>query len=1282
MLIVNRNQKADDDDDDEDEFDLTKEFNKDEASLDPNSLSYLTAEFCNIVLGREASKRAERFQLGNKLLTLQSAISIVLREHYFTAAWMFASLLKTRTQRFLDCFKTLLVALFIDTLIYGIFYPSDGKCETYQTDHACSIPQAKLGGNQCVWNKEATIRCTPVDPPRNVISVLILALVITVLMRPALLVIDFLSSVCERRPRFESWWKHWSTNSWLGSLHHSSYLDYSPLAMAFVHHDKVTKFHNENLEKLATSLTMHNTSEVGLNGVGEEAVRDVEVGGLDEEDEEEFLFQLNETREEEGRNAKTILERFHSPHEEMKYLLDGAQETLERHYNYSTPILFDQLLRDQAEGDKETLADTQNSSKRQNSDWGLRSNRTSFERLSFDGKLSRGPSSSGGQGRGRLSSVKQLMASFKSTREESTRESASTNIMQNHHHGSMSTTRAIEHQLGIYSDGSLVPLTSWQRLWYNNREHWLHSKIIEARKKTKQLVKKIEGLRFPDRTLKDIAVIRSFIAEHVSLPYRSALRRKFEEHEFLTPEETNPLFWIIGWMVQLGTIAFCLYWVLAWGITNTGSTLKGWGNAYIASALQDIFLFETTKMGFMFVFTLVSVRPQLSAIRQVINEAALSYIQHGPPKHQSNNDVVIVQHFSPSCRAASLGKVKTLAAAAILRQINDADYEKCQQHRSFALSVVVYSFMFVMAVIGLINERFEDAAIDPAINAMWTVVFVAISQINIYSPTTVIVLVLVGCSLYFYYTLLYPDVMKTARNVRRADIHFHHVRRGSHQHYEHQRHLRQAHHLPWNQRVMHECRRSYASLRARVIYYWSLLQFICSSEYWTYSDLQRSHDDALWMELNRWTVLNSANIARGSSATDEIVANKLSDKRSSSNRTKANRMQHLSNGAMEEESQKPKKIGELFTRNQSNMFMMSFRTQTMIGGIPPEIMAMRPSGITIPLTNSLPHFLSYPFSYNNSGDAIDLALELKRKENEVRLMGMLLKGVKGGLTALQGDAFTYEDVDHRTLGGESSLLPILYVTKPRADVTQHIVCDVTKDKEKALRRILARMRQVTIEAKYLLGDPRRDVFITQEIKDYYVTFEELAVMVEWAWTMYAPGGVLLSREECQEAYEEFEKWRTTGMYWDPDGDRVNEANGMGSSPGVIADTSMKEIGRGLVSSSHMESLLAASATILPIPIDKSLASTAGWNSPKPPIIFSSSAPVNNLNNSPVTSSSIVQRLRTDKQRQKYLTRAVSFLEFSAWFIHLTSHIEHTRYTFVHREHTPTMPLTNEVYLDP
>ena len=145
---------------------------------------------------------------------------------------------------------------------------------------------------------------------------------------------------------------------------------------------------------------------------------------------------------------------------------------------------------------------------------------------------------------------------------------------------------------------------------------------------------------------------------------------------------------------------------------------------------------------------------------------------------------------------------------------------------------------------------------------------------------------------------------------------------------------------------------------------------------------------------------------------------------------------------------------------------------------------------------------------------------------------MLLDGVEGGLTELQGDAFIYEDVDQRTLRVRIPSVPVLYINRHSADFARHSVCDATKNKEKALRRVLARLRQIPMGGEYSLRDHRYDFFSTQEVNDYLVTFEELAEMVEWVWTMYAPGGLLLSKQEQKEAFEEFEKWRTTGTYWD------------------------------------------------------------------------------------------------------------------------------------------------------
>lgn len=69
----------------------------------------------------------------------------------------------------------------------------------------------------------------------------------------------------------------------------------------------------------------------------------------------------------------------------------------------------------------------------------------------------------------------------------------------------------------------------------------------------------------------------------------------------------------------------------------------------------------------------------------------------------------------------------------------------------------------------------------------------------------------------------------------------------------------------------------------------------------------------------------------------------------------------------DEEADKPKRLGELFKRNQSNLFSMSIRAKAFLGGLPDEITKMRPSG-----------------------DSIDLAREMKRKGKESLWMSRLL----------------------------------------------------------------------------------------------------------------------------------------------------------------------------------------------------------------------------------------------------------------------------------------------------
>ena len=966
--------------------------------------------------------------------------------------------------------------------------------------------------------------------------------------------------------------------------------------------------------------------------------------------------------------------------------MDGAQLTLENNYARSTPHFFEHLIRAQEIHDEDSPANSQRSSAASSVHWSHRSNNIGASRRSSTIQSRRNSNvvgfdmSSTRMSGGRMTSNKHPQSRKSSTGGE---PFAAIRTSEQLHRDSMASARAIEHQLGIYSNGTPVPLTSWQRLWYANREHWLHNKVKQSRLKAKEVVDKLERLQVPDRTLKDIALIQSFVTEHVSLAYRSALKNKFEENEFLTPKKINPLLWILGWMVNIGAVGFCLYWVLTWGIVNTGTTLNNWRTSYIVSVSQDILLYEVTKMGFKYVFTLVSVRPQLSAIRQVINEAALSYIQYGPPKHQSKSEISVVQHFSPSCRAASMGEVKTLAAAAILRQITDADYERCQQHRTFALSTLVYFFMFVMALIAMIHEELEDTAMDPVVHSMWTGIFMVLAQIDISSPTTVIVLVLVGSFLSLYYTLAYPDVIKTARNIRRVGVYYHHVRRFSHHHYENQRKLREVHNLPWRQRLMHEFRRGYISLKVRVVYYWSLLQFMCTSEYWTYSQLQRSTDDALWMELNRFAVLISVNATGGDSTVDELLSLQQTE----------GTKKHPASIIENRDEVAPKKLTALFARKQNSFFGTSMVQRAvqkkMLGRIPDEIMVMRPTG----------------------GAPVDLGLEMKHVAHKAWLMGKVLEGVEGGIAELYGNAFIDKDGhdDQRTTT-DKLVAPALYANKARAYAAPHMQCDITSDKDKALRLILVRLRR--IEGEVIPGDSKDSTFCSdKDIKNYYVTFEELKDVIEWVWNVYSPGNLPLSPQERKEACEEFDKWQLLGRYWESN-DVSALLEGIGGVDNVLSWSAEPQPlaipsptaagggggggGRTLDGRKRLaplrvqtnqpqvqprkQSLLATYDHFTPLPLSEDISPLMSPTETIHPLVpsavldklkyykvainQSSTKAHNPSSNEDMLVLSASQRHiglpGKDPNRPKYITAAVSFLEFRHWFLHMMTRIEHLR----------------------
>lgn len=110
---------------------------------------------------------------------------LVLRIHDMTGMFYMPSLQLPRFVRWFSCIRGILIGLFCDTLLFGIFFPDTGYCETFTTRNTCIANYNEATARPtCIWSKEPgddTFSCSIRNPPSSFTFTALLAL-ITVIM--------------------------------------------------------------------------------------------------------------------------------------------------------------------------------------------------------------------------------------------------------------------------------------------------------------------------------------------------------------------------------------------------------------------------------------------------------------------------------------------------------------------------------------------------------------------------------------------------------------------------------------------------------------------------------------------------------------------------------------------------------------------------------------------------------------------------------------------------------------------------------------------------------------------------------------------------------------------------------------------------------------------------------------------------------------------------------------------------------------------------------------------
>jgi hypothetical protein len=244
------------------------------------------------------------------------------------------------------------------------------------------------------------------------------------------------------------------------------------------------------------------------------------------------------------------------------------------------------------------------------------------------------------------------------------------------------TIDAFEEHLGIFPDGTFVPLTFKQRLFFGTPMAKLEYKIDKARKKTKKVVKSIHFLRSSLQDGKDIALLREFILECLSPFKRRALKVNNLAYDEASIRLVPWPVYIAAWTFLSCCLLFFIYWIFAWGVYEGDDILAAWGAVFGTGAASDILLVQITKVIILHYLPAVAMQPQLLRIRSVLADISMSYIN----RHDKSadlaamrdvEDIKVIQHMSTACRASRSPELDYLPAAQLLRQVTISVMSNC-----------------------------------------------------------------------------------------------------------------------------------------------------------------------------------------------------------------------------------------------------------------------------------------------------------------------------------------------------------------------------------------------------------------------------------------------------------------------------------------------------------------------------------------------------------------------------------------------------------------------------
>jgi hypothetical protein len=197
----------------------------------------LIAEFSNGMIPvsyaiNENSLQHKRGKYFMEDSTWTDALRTLRKTHYFSQMFFEASIKNSRTLRFLEMSRVILLGVFVDTLFFGIYFPSDSTCAVYTSRVDCEAEPSKVisGSSLCVWQDAS---CSIQPPPASVLFTLMSSFIILIFIIPMDFFVGYIQvEYAAKRPELEKWGL--DTVSWLGAAHVAQDASKAPLTAALL----------------------------------------------------------------------------------------------------------------------------------------------------------------------------------------------------------------------------------------------------------------------------------------------------------------------------------------------------------------------------------------------------------------------------------------------------------------------------------------------------------------------------------------------------------------------------------------------------------------------------------------------------------------------------------------------------------------------------------------------------------------------------------------------------------------------------------------------------------------------------------------------------------------------------------------------------------------------------------------------------------------------------------------------------------------------------------------